>query len=239
MKSKAGKVRKAGDRALTADGLAGAAELFPRPRRGIKIGTFIRPTILDKNGQAKVDYALLKFLFVCGIPFQVLASRIFQEFLWTLLPAYQLPDRSRLVGIHLATQAAKLQLTPKQRLKARFDLTMFSDGWTKRCTSDESYTLDLNHPNDMVDVLEAEVLTGLSATAAELSFRFIAVRDVARCAFCGFAADPDDVIQKLEDMGPEKVSAFVSDSAANITKARRSVQEKSPGSRASQTLRTN
>jgi hypothetical protein len=85
---------------------------------------------LDNNNDnnvadtAKINKALIRFFVCCGIPFSVVDSPFFQDFVKSLCYKYELPGRTTLSGNYLDAEIANITLKIEEELRFSKNLTL-------------------------------------------------------------------------------------------------------------------
>ncbi|KAJ6624407.1 hypothetical protein B0H10DRAFT_2324854 [Mycena sp. CBHHK59/15] len=70
------------------------------------IHEYFTPTKIMCEGQAQIDLLLFKFIICCAIPFSLLGSPFFIEFVLALAPNYKVPERLAFFARHITSEVA-------------------------------------------------------------------------------------------------------------------------------------
>jgi hypothetical protein len=73
---------------------------------------------------ARINKALIRLFVCCGIPFSVVDSPFFQDFVKSLCYKYKLPGRSTLSGSYLDAETANIALKIEDELRLLKNLTL-------------------------------------------------------------------------------------------------------------------
>ena len=73
---------------------------------------------------ARIDRALVRFFVCCGIPFSVVDSPFFRDFVKSLCCRYEPPRRTSLSTNHLDAETAKITLKMEEELRPLKNLTL-------------------------------------------------------------------------------------------------------------------
>ena len=83
---------------------------------------------LSKENSDKIDRALLIFIIACCLPFMLVESNAFKEFVLCLNPKYKVPCRKKLRSLLTELYREKVELL-KLKLSIKV-LSITTDGWT-------------------------------------------------------------------------------------------------------------
>ncbi|GES77206.1 ribonuclease H-like domain-containing protein [Rhizophagus clarus] len=155
---------------------------------------FNESTKLSEDRVHEIDRTCVKAFVVCGIPWNVIENLFFIELLKTLRPGYTPPSKDVLSGKLLSQETAVINQRVIKELKNAENLTMSCDGWTN--SANESIWNFLIHTSDHEEYLWC--LKDLSSESHTGEF---------------LAKTIEEIIEKI---GPEKFSALITDSGANI-----------------------
>ncbi|CAB5366112.1 unnamed protein product [Rhizophagus irregularis] len=163
-------------------------------------------TNINSQKKASITRALVRTFICCGIPFSIIENPFFIEFLHEMRPGYEPPTSELLSGKLLNQETARINDKIKEIIKNSENLTLALDGWT--------------NPNG-VSVYNYVILT------PDREQYLYALHDYSGDHHTGdfLASQITDIIKKI---GPEKVSALVTDNAANCVKAREIVTNQFP-----------
>ncbi|CAB5377283.1 unnamed protein product [Rhizophagus irregularis] len=163
-------------------------------------------TNINSQKKASITRALMRAFICCGIQFSIIENPFFIEFLHETRPGYEPPTSKLLSGRLLNQETARINDKIKEIIKNSENLTLALDGWT--------------NPNG-VSVYNYVILT------PDQEQYFYALHNYSGDHHTGdfLASQITDIIKKI---GPEKVSALVTDNAANCVKAREIVTNQFP-----------
>ncbi|GBC39358.2 ribonuclease H-like domain-containing protein [Rhizophagus irregularis DAOM 181602=DAOM 197198] len=163
-------------------------------------------TNINSQKKASITRALVRAFICCGIPFSIIENPFFIEFLHEMRLGYEPPTSELLSGRLLNQETARINDKIKEIIKNSENLTLALDGWT--------------NPNG-VSVYNYVILT------PDREQYLYALYDYSGDHHTGdfLASQITDIIKKI---GPEKVSALVTDNAANCVKAREIVTNQFP-----------
>ncbi|CAG8500028.1 33711_t:CDS:10 [Gigaspora margarita] len=171
--------------------------LYKKVPPDLQISDFIESTKLTPERIKDISRALLKAFIVCEIPFHIIENPFFIELLKTLRSAYELPSKDVFSSRYLAQETAFVYQATIKQLNDSENLTIACDGWSN--PSNESiwnfiiYTPGRN-----------QYLCSLQNLSNERHMQELLA---------------DEIINILEKISPEKFSAIVTDSGANVKAA--------------------
>ena len=84
---------------------------------------------LSKEVSDKIDRALLIFIIACCLPFMLVESNAFKEFVLCLNPKYKVPCRKKLRSLLTDLYREKVELLKSKLLSIKV-LSITTDGWT-------------------------------------------------------------------------------------------------------------
>ena len=163
------------------------------------------PTSLDKENQ--INKALTKLFVCCNLPFSLIEHPFFREFINTLHSTYPLPSRWMLSNTLFTQELARVDVKITRIIENEINLTIGFDGWTN--SSGQSI-----YDYCLITEDRREYLW-MSKNYSNVSHH--------TGTFLG-----DEVIKIVENIGPEKLAAVVSDNAPDARVARRILCEKYP-----------
>ncbi|CAG8473361.1 4581_t:CDS:2 [Ambispora leptoticha] len=172
------------------------------------------PTSLDKEDQ--INKILLKMVVCCNLPFAIVEHPFFQEYTKALRATYSIPSCWVLSNTLLDQELARVNIKVRRLLDKETNLTIAFDRWTNptgrvlgRTEYDQS-------------IYDYCVITEERKEFLWASKNYSGVPHHTG-AFLG-----EEIIKVVEDIGPEKIAAIVSDNAANTRVAQRILCEKYP-----------
>ena len=84
---------------------------------------------MSKEVSDKIDRALLIFIIACCLPFMLIESNAFKEFVLCLNPKYKVPCRKKLRSLSTDLYREKVELLKSKLLSIKV-LSITTDGWT-------------------------------------------------------------------------------------------------------------
>ncbi|EXX62953.1 hypothetical protein RirG_156900 [Rhizophagus irregularis DAOM 197198w] len=154
----------------------------------------------------RINRALVKFFVCCGISYKIVEHLLFLDLLKELNAGYDPPTREYLSGCLLETELCVINDKIEEDIMNQQNLTLALDGWTSgRHQSIWNFVILTPSRKEYLYQL-LDLLSNLHTA------EFLAVKI-------------EDVIEKI---GPNRISAIVSDNAANVKKARAIISEKYP-----------
>ncbi|CDO74521.1 hypothetical protein BN946_scf184846.g2 [Trametes cinnabarina] len=146
------------------------------------------------------DHALLLFLVGCGIPLSVVDSEFFKHFIATIQPKYHPPSSTTLRDTLVPNEASKLNVELIKELQSVRNLTLSFDGGKIR------------RPRG--------IYTATVTTPCERQSYLLDLNDASRVSHTANYISKEVLLPVIEKIGPENVSAVVSDNTGNTRKAR-------------------
>lgn len=116
------------------------------PGASQSIREYFAPTKITRERQAQIDLLLFKLIICCAIPFSLLGSPFFIEFVLALAPNYKVPERSAFFARHITSEVAAVGQKLKAFLSTKTHMTFSLDGWSTR-HKDEIYTCHSTIPS--------------------------------------------------------------------------------------------
>jgi len=92
--------------------------------------TYMNPAKISKQQKIKIELLMFRMFICCALPWALMDSRFFVDFILALAPNFIVPDRSSFFPKHLAQEVAVWGEKFKAFLEERFHLTMSLDGWS-------------------------------------------------------------------------------------------------------------
>ena len=86
--------------------------------------TYYEPLSIDAAKEIRCTRALVKFFVCCGIPFAIIESPFFLDFIKSLCPAYKVPKRTYLSTTLINTELAQTQVKIEEDLINEKNLTL-------------------------------------------------------------------------------------------------------------------
>ncbi|KAJ7909860.1 hypothetical protein B0H13DRAFT_1877267 [Mycena leptocephala] len=137
----------------------------PGASQGIR--EYFTPTKIRRERQAQIDLLLFKSIICCAIPFSLLGSPFFIEFVLALAPNYKVPERSAFFARHITSKVAAVGQKLKAFLSTKTHMTFSLDGWSTR-HKDEIYTCHSTIPSRRSFFVGGHVFKGVSITGEAL-----------------------------------------------------------------------
>jgi len=163
------------------------------------------PTSLGKEDQ--INKALAKMFVCCNLPFALIEHPFFVEFIKNLRATYNLPSRWILSETLIIQEVSRINLKVSKIINEENDLTISFDGWTNS-TGQSIYDYCLITE-------ERDEYLWCSKNYSDIPHH--------TGVFLG-----NEIIKIVDDIGPEKLAAVVSDNAPDARVARRILCEKYP-----------
>ncbi|GBC53617.1 ribonuclease H-like domain-containing protein [Rhizophagus irregularis DAOM 181602=DAOM 197198] len=171
-----------------------------------EITEWCEPTTLPSSKIASITRALLRAFVCCGIPFSVIQNPFFIEFLNEIRPGYEPPTDELLSGRLLSEETSRINKKVDVIIKNSSNLTLALDGWTSP-TGTSIYNYIILTPD------REQYLYALHDYSSDHHTGEFLANGIA------------DVIEKI---GPKKITALVTDNAANCVKAREIISSQYP-----------
>jgi|GEM_PF-1010360 len=162
------------------------------------------PTSLSKEDQ--INKALVKLFVCCNLPFSLVEHPFFTEFIKTIRNTYSIPSRWVLSNTLFDQEVSRVKMKIDRILDKEINLTITFDGWTNP-TGQSIYDYCLITEGRKEFLWCSKDYSGNSHTGAFLG---------------------EEIIKIVDEIGPEKLAAVVSDNAANACVARRILCKKYP-----------
>jgi|SRR3989337_1596718 len=163
------------------------------------------PTSLNKEDQ--INQALVKLFVCCNLPLALVEHPFFHEFIKTLRSTYSLPSRWILSNTLLNQEIARVNVKVMRIVDKEVNLTIAFDGWTNS-TGQSIYDYCLITEERKEYLWSSKNYSNIPHHTG---------------IFLG-----EEIIKIVEDIGPEKLAAIVSDNAPNACAARKILCEKYP-----------
>lgn len=125
--------------------------------------------VLQENEEEKISNALAKFIFGCSLPFSVVESPVFKNFIKTIRPAYldSLPGRKKLCTTLLDKCYA--ECVEKSCKKFTSESVILCDGWKNSSSNTKTVVTMLHSVDGENAFLNAWDLTTESETAEKFA----------------------------------------------------------------------
>jgi len=166
--------------------------------------------LFDVTGREEVDAKVARFLYACGVPFNVLRSPYWHAMVKAINKA---PAGYRSPGY----EKARTVLLEKEKSKVKRALTRFTDGWTDSGVSIVSDGWTNVRNQHLINIL------GVSSTGAV----FLGAHDSS--SISATSQNIADILLKtIDEVGPINVIQVITDNAANCKAAGKIIEEKYP-----------
>ena len=163
------------------------------------------PTSLSKEDQ--INTALVKMFVCCNLPFSLIEHPFFIEFIKSIRNTYSLPSRWVLSNTLFDQEISRINLKLEKIINQETNITIAFDGWTN-LTGQSIYDYCLITE-------ERKEYLWCTKNYSEISHH--------TGAFLG-----EEIISIVDNIGPEKLAAVVSDNAPDARVARKLLCEKYP-----------
>ena len=163
------------------------------------------PTSLSKEDQ--INTALVKMFVCCNLPFSLIEHPFFIEFIKSIRNTYSLPSRWVLSNTLFDQEISRINLKLEKIINQETNITIAFDGWTN-LTGQSIYDYCLITE-------ERKEYLWCTKNYSEISHH--------TGAFLG-----EEIISIVDNIGPKKLAAVVSDNAPDARVARKLLCEKYP-----------
>ena len=171
-----------------------------------KISGYFESTRIEDSRKKEIDDATITAFVSCDLPFRIVKNPFFINLIKSLCPGYDLPSHDVLSGRLLDSQVSRVNLKVDQIIQSTANLTIGFDGWT--------------NPNG--SSLWNFVL--LTPDRKQFIYRIL---DLSNNSHTGeFLAQ--ELKKIIEDIGPKKIAAIVSDNGSNVKLARQLISDQYP-----------
>jgi hypothetical protein len=157
------------------DGTNEGASEETSSKETIGILTYMNPAKISEQQKIKIELLMFRMFICCALPWALMDSRFFVDFVLALAPNFTVPDRSAFFPKHLAQEVAVWGKKFKAFLEGRSHLTMSLDGWSTKA-KDEIYTVHTTTPKRRSFFTDGHVFKGISVTGDALKEVLIRVR---------------------------------------------------------------
>jgi len=173
-------------------------------RCGAKLGKFIDSMTTKQIAETKLQMA--RFFYAENIPFSMVESSFFKDFMGTLRPAFanHIPSRYELSTPLLNGTYEEMKTKVSSYMNDVEKVCLVSDGWSN-VRGDSIINFVFTTPRPIF-------YKSINATGESHTGEFIGA----------------ELCKVIEEIGPEKVAAVVTDNAANMKSAWQYVQQKYP-----------
>lgn len=144
-----------------------------------------------------IDIALGMFIYGCNIPFNVVESKYFKEFVAVLNTSYKLPNRKTFSNTILDKVHDKVETERLKNLKGS-EGTLLIDGWKNSSTNTKLVVCSIHNVNECPQFLESYDVSTVSETGLELA-------NIVK-----------DAINVAKEKYETTITAVVSDNASNM-----------------------
>jgi len=151
--------------------------------------------------QKDLDFSVLRFVVMGGLPFTVVDSPWFLDLVNKLRPAYVPPGRTKLAGHLLVTEHARCKQAIAARIAAAENLTVSIDGWTDEAKW-SVYAFNVNFPDGSTALLGSLDLSDETHSGVALA---------------------EHAVRWIKEVGANRVSALCTDNASNMVVMRKEV----------------
>ena len=90
--------------------------------------TYMNPAKISQQHKIKIEWLMFRMFICCALPWALMDSRFFIDFIHALAPNFTVPDRSAFFPKHLAQEVAVWGEKFKAFLEGKSHLTMSLDG---------------------------------------------------------------------------------------------------------------
>ncbi|KAF8798696.1 hypothetical protein BYT27DRAFT_7037518, partial [Phlegmacium glaucopus] len=129
--------------------------------------TYMNPAKISEQQKIKIELLMFRMFICCALPWALMDSQFFTDFILALAPNFIVPDRSAFFPKHLAQEVAVWGEKFKLFLEGKSHLTMSLDGWSTRA-KDEIYTVHTTTPKRRSFFTDGHVFKGISVTGDAL-----------------------------------------------------------------------
>ena len=137
------------------------------PDKEEKIWTYMNSAKITEQQKTKIEWFMFRMFICCALPWVLLNSKFFVEFVACLAPSFVVPDRSSFFPKHLAQEVAVWGEQLKKYLEGKCHLTFSFDGWSTRA-KDELYTFHTTTPKRRSFFTDGQIFRGVSVTGDAL-----------------------------------------------------------------------
>lgn len=127
----------------------------------------MNPAKISEKHKIKIEWLMFRMFICCALPWALMDSSFFIDFIHALAPNFSVPDRSAFFPKHLAQEVAVWGEKFKEFLEGKSHLTMSLDGWSTRA-KDEIYTVHTTTPKRRSFFTDGHIFKGISVTGEAL-----------------------------------------------------------------------
>lgn len=155
-------------------------EAVPKENHNLKkqptILAYMNPERISKQQKIRIEWLMFCMFICCALPWVLMNSKFFVEFVLALAPNFSIPDRLAFFPKLLVQEIAVWGEKWKEFLEGTFHNTMSLDGWST-WKKDEIYTVHTTTPNQQSFFTDGHVFKGISVTRDALKDVLIRVSD--------------------------------------------------------------
>ena len=163
---------------------------------------------LDISGREEVDAKVARFLYACGVPFNVLRSPYWHSMVKAI-------NKAPIGYKSLGYEKARTVLLDKEKAKVKRALTRFTDGWADVGVSIVSDGWTNVRNQHLINIL------GVSSTGAV----FLGAHD-SSSVMASSQNIADILLKTIDEVGPTNVIQVITDNAANCKGAGKIIERK-------------
>lgn len=132
------------------------------------IHTYMNPAKITENQRLNIELNMFKMFICCALPWALMDSQFFVDFVLALAPNFNIPDRSAFFPKHLSQEVAAWTKKFQEFLEGKKHLTFSLDGWSTRA-KDEIYTFHTTTPKRRSFFTDGHIFNGISVTGQALA----------------------------------------------------------------------
>lgn len=155
------------------------------------------------DNHENIDTALARAIYASGAPLTLLESEYWQDVFKLLDPSYKVPSRHALSDTLLETEYIHIKKDIDNKLHKSTDLTLICDGWTNSS--------------------EKGAINFIITTPTPIFYNAIYPTEKVTCDFLS-----KQIINILNEIGPHKFIAVITDDAANMKAAWKTIETEFP-----------
>ena len=84
---------------------------------------------IENSKVKRINHALMRLFVCCGIPFSIVSNPFFIDFVKSLCPAYELPNRVTFAGSWVNQELATVATIIYDEAQSSTNITLSIDGW--------------------------------------------------------------------------------------------------------------
>src|SRR5688572_6274251 len=161
---------------------------------------------IENSKVKRINHTLTRLFVCCGIPFSIVSNPFFIDFVKSLCPAYELPNRVTFAGSWVNQELATVATIIYDEAQSSTNITLGIDGWAGP-NGQSIYAFILILPTGKEYIHSLKDFSLYSHTADFIS---------------------KEILKVIEDVGCDKFSSVVSDNASTMVAAKKLVNEKYP-----------